>query len=197
MKTEDFFSQFGNQKIMTLDDDWIVYCLVFEGSIVYIGKSSKSGFWGRIREHNKRKQFDSYFIIDSVDLESDALKLEGGLIALINPKYNKSGLKADGSQIMFLRKWEIERKKEQVKLPAYVRNYPSSIDSDIMILMVIFSIIPLIGVIGAIVYYLFGDEASKVASFCIMVGWPLSFVIWSIKYSAYQKKLNDYASSNI
>lgn len=197
MKAEDFFKKFGDQQIISLDDDWIVYCLIHNGDIVYVGKSSKSGFWGRMKDHKGRKQYDSYFTIDSVELESDALKLEGALITLINPRYNKTNLKADGGQIDFLMSWIENRRISQIKKPAYVRNYPSEIEPGILTLMVLKGGFIVTAVVTAIFGYLFGDEAAKVTMFSMMVGIPVLFIIWTVKYNTYIQKINRYASADI
>lgn len=91
MKVTDFAVQFGlNVKIRHASEDpWLVYFLVRSGEIVYIGKSSDSGFKARLLVHKQDKEFDGYFVIDEIPSENIALDVEKGLISLIRPECNK------------------------------------------------------------------------------------------------------------
>lgn len=68
---------------------YVLYFLLQENEIVYIGKSDTKNYLGRIRSHKKNKQFDCYHVMPLDMNERDALSFETGLISSIRPIYNK------------------------------------------------------------------------------------------------------------
>lgn len=68
---------------------YVIYFLLDNHEIVYVGKSSDKGYLNRIRNHRKDKVFDSYAIATTNLTETKCLEFETSLISLIQPKYNK------------------------------------------------------------------------------------------------------------
>ncbi len=97
MKLHEFSLQFNiTPDIKELGvDDWLIYFLVNGGEIVYIGKSSEGGLFGRLRAHQSDKEFTEYFTVNSIQSEADALMLEKGFISIIRPKYNKAEVRVN------------------------------------------------------------------------------------------------------
>jgi hypothetical protein len=92
MKVSEFSAQFNIEaNLKSVDDDpYLLYFLVKDGAIVYVGKSNEFGFSGRLRSHKADKDYDSYFTMNSISNEAQALELEKGFISLIRPEYNKA-----------------------------------------------------------------------------------------------------------
>lgn len=101
MKLSRFKEQFPfNVSVRRIaDSSWIIYFLLHENEIVYIGKSSEQAFLGRIAAHKSDKVFDSFFVVDNIESEKAALKIETGFICLIRPKYNLASTQIDVSAI--------------------------------------------------------------------------------------------------
>jgi hypothetical protein len=74
---------------------WLIYFLVKGENIVYVGKSSESGLSGRLSSHKAEKDFDRFFIIDNIESEAKALKIETGFICLLKPAYNVQSTEID------------------------------------------------------------------------------------------------------
>ena len=92
MKLSEFCNQFGvspNIKEIGIDE-YLVYFLVSGYDIVYVGKSSEGGLFGRLKAHQVDKDFDAYFVINNIESDQTALELEKGFISLLRPKYNKA-----------------------------------------------------------------------------------------------------------
>jgi len=92
MKVSEFSAQFNIQANLKSvnDDPFLLYFLVKDGVIVYVGKSNEFGFSGRLRSHKADKEYDSYFTMNGISNEAQALELEKGFISLIRPECNKA-----------------------------------------------------------------------------------------------------------
>ena len=92
MKVSEFSIQFNiGADLKSVDDDpFLLYFLVRSEVIVYVGKSNEFGFSGRLRSHKADKDYDSYFTMNGISNEAQALELEKGFISLIRPEYNKA-----------------------------------------------------------------------------------------------------------
>jgi len=76
------------QKIEPFRLNWVIYLLVHNGEIVYVGKSSYRGYTRRIKSHAKDKVFDEVYIAQVTDIEQEVLSVESAFISLLQPKYN-------------------------------------------------------------------------------------------------------------
>ena len=81
------------------ESPWLIYFLVDDDAIVYVGKSSEAGLRGRIGSHLQDKTFTAFFTIDNFSSEIDALRIESGFISLLRPKYNTASTEIDISAI--------------------------------------------------------------------------------------------------
>ena len=68
--------------------NWVVYLLVHNGEIVYVGKSSYRGYTRRIRSHAKDKAFDRAYVAQVSDSEQKTLQIETSFISMLQPRYN-------------------------------------------------------------------------------------------------------------
>lgn len=74
---------------------WVVYFLLRENHIVYIGKSSNRRYLGRIRSHLKNKHFDAYHVLPVEMSEAECYRFETSLISTIRPEYNVKDCRVD------------------------------------------------------------------------------------------------------
>lgn len=95
MKLSEFCTQFNlSPDVKTVGvDEYLIYFLICQGQIVYVGKSSEGGLSGRLRTHQADKEFDSYFTVNGIPDEAHALELEKGFISLLRPQYNKADVR--------------------------------------------------------------------------------------------------------
>jgi hypothetical protein len=76
------------KKTETCNLNWVVYLLVHNKEIVYVGKSSYSGYTRRIKSHMKDKIFDEVYVAQVTDIEQEVFTVERSFISLLQPKYN-------------------------------------------------------------------------------------------------------------
>jgi len=79
---------------------WVIYFLLSDNEIVYIGKSSASNYLGRIRAHLRDKDFDCYHVLPVQMNQAETLNFETSLISAIRPCYNKKDCKPDVNAIV-------------------------------------------------------------------------------------------------
>lgn len=79
---------------------WVIYLLVRENHIVYIGKSSIRRYLSRIRSHTKDKVFDCYHVLPVEMSEFECYKFESSLISLIRPEYNKKDVEPNVNTVI-------------------------------------------------------------------------------------------------
>lgn len=72
-----------------VSEKYVIYFLLDNNEVVYVGKSSDDRYMGRIRKHRKDKLFDSYAVAATNLTERQCLEFETSLISLMQPKYNK------------------------------------------------------------------------------------------------------------
>lgn len=95
MKLSKFF-KITNTKDIAIDyglpsiPEHMVYLLTFSNEIVYVGKAENYNLLGRYNYHRvyEKKKFDNFIAIP-VDSRKTAYDVEQGLIAIVNPEYNK------------------------------------------------------------------------------------------------------------
>lgn len=68
--------------------NWVIYLLVHNGEIVYVGKSSYRGYTRRIKSHAKDKVFDQAYVAQVSDSEQKTLQIETPFISMLQPRYN-------------------------------------------------------------------------------------------------------------
>ena len=84
----------------------MVYFLLDEcDKIIYVGKSSSKNFTRRLSDHDQKKEFSSYFFIDGIATEEDALKLEGAFITLMQPSHNELNTSVSICELEYLIQW--------------------------------------------------------------------------------------------
>jgi len=71
--------------------NWVIYLLVHNDEIVYVGKSSYRGYTRRIKSHAKDKVFDTAYVAQVSDSERKALDIEASFISMLQPAYNIIG----------------------------------------------------------------------------------------------------------
>lgn len=76
------------QKVDPCKLNWVIYLLVHNGEIVYVGKSSYRGYTQRIKSHAKDKVFDEAYVAQVSDSEQKTLQIESSFISMLQPKYN-------------------------------------------------------------------------------------------------------------
>jgi hypothetical protein len=96
---------------------WVVYCLIDNENIVYIGKSSHRRHIGRIKSHAKNKSFDSYCVIPVLMNEQDCYTFEAALISLVRPKYNKEHIEPDLKKVA--KGWAVFESYYKYSIDAY------------------------------------------------------------------------------
>lgn len=102
MRYVEFCSQFNTmpQVRRTDGEQFLVYFLMLGDTIVYVGKSSESGVFSRLKSHQQDKEYDSYFVINGLESDAEAMEIEKGFISLIRPKYNKADARVNLRAIM-------------------------------------------------------------------------------------------------
>ena len=86
-------------RVAILEKNWVVYLLVKNGEIIYVGKSSYTRYAHRIKQHMKNKQFDDVYVAQVSDSEYKTLAVESSFISMLQPKYNIAGNSFDYSKI--------------------------------------------------------------------------------------------------
>lgn len=81
---------------------YLIYLLVKDNKIVYVGKSDFRNVMGRLRSHKKDKDFDSYCVLPFSGNEYQTLYFESGLISLLRPEYNQVGSRVDIGKVKYL-----------------------------------------------------------------------------------------------
>lgn len=115
-------------------DEYLIYFLIDDDAIVYIGKTTEGGLFGRLRDHQKDKRFDSYFVIANIEADEHAIQMERGFISLIRPKYNKAESRVNMQAIMkvikYLTSGEKSKAEDALTLQQAITRLQASIRAD-------------------------------------------------------------------
>jgi len=90
---KSLINKVNNNKRLIRNNESIIYCLIKDNEIVYIGQSTE--FLERLSKHNRDKRglFDSYAVIENLGVDFDYQKLlsrEKYYIKMLKPKLNKA-----------------------------------------------------------------------------------------------------------
>lgn len=181
MNTIEFQNQFGEQQIKTFVNSWCIYFLCHNNEIVYVGKSSLGGVWSRLKSHRRNKVFDSYFVIDSIKTENEALRMEGAFISALNPKYNVAGKNFLINQFELLINWKNGLSTKSHR-PLFMRILPYNAPQTVIVLLVLFFI----------TYFFVGINYPELASSEDSVVLIFPFVIAFSYWMAEKHRLGEY-----